>query len=143
MYLFKGGMLKLITRDTDYAVRALASIYKKDGNVVSVSDLVKEIEIPRPFLRKLLQILNKEEILDSFKGRGGGFMLKKHPKDIFLIDLMEIFQGKFKINECVFKKEVCENILTCILKQKIDHIEEYIYENLKTITLMDLIGGSN
>jgi DNA-binding IscR family transcriptional regulator len=56
---------------------------------------------------------------------------------------MEIFQGKFKINECVFKKEVCKNISNCILKKKIDHIESYIYDHLKTITLLDLIGGSS
>jgi Rrf2 family protein len=135
--------LKLITRETDYAVRALASIYENEKKIVSVSDLVKEIEIPRPFLRKLLQILNKAGILDSFKGKGGGFILKKDPKDILLLDLMEIFQGKFKINECVFKKEVCKNISNCILKKKIDHLESYIYDHLKTITLLDLIEGSS
>ena len=63
--------MRLITRNTDYAVRALSYISRQEEKVISVSELVKKIKVPRPFLRKILQTLNKKGILISYKGQGG------------------------------------------------------------------------
>ena len=65
--------MKLITRDTDYAVRALCFIGQRQKRLISASELVANLKIPRPFLRKILQTLNREGILNSYKGKGGGF----------------------------------------------------------------------
>lgn len=87
--------MKLITRDTDYAVRALCFIAENKGKIVSVSELVKVLKIPRPFLRKLLQILHRKRILKSFKGRGGGFQLAIPAERIYLVDLIKFFRGPY------------------------------------------------
>lgn len=131
----------MITRDTDYALRAICSIAKYKGKVVSVADLVKESKIPRPFLRKILQVLNKKGILHSYKGIGGGFVLALLPKKIFLTDLMRIFQGKFELNECFFKKAKCPHTATCPLRKKICSIEAHVINELKSITIGSLLGG--
>ena len=131
--------MKLITRDTDYALRAICFIVKSKKKIVPVSELVKELRIPRPFLRKILQILNKNRILISYKGQGGGFLLKSSPNEIFLTDLIEIFQGPFKLNECLFKKKICPYIKRCMLSKKIDSIEKYVIAELRSITIGDLL----
>ena len=64
--------MKLITRDTDYALRALIRIAVSGKQVVSVSELVNELAIPRAFLRKVLQKLTKHSVLISVKGNQGG-----------------------------------------------------------------------
>jgi len=64
--------MKLITREIDYAVRAL--IYLADngnGKKVSVSELVDELGITRPFLRKIMQLLAKAGVIESYKGNKG------------------------------------------------------------------------
>ena len=66
--------MKLITRDTDYALRALCFIAKHKKEIISVDRLAEESKIPRPFLRKILQKLNRAGILKSYKGQGGGFI---------------------------------------------------------------------
>ena len=49
-YLYgKEDAMKLITRDTDYAVRAIAFIAESEKEMVSTDELVKELKIPRPF----------------------------------------------------------------------------------------------
>jgi Rrf2 family protein len=131
--------MKLITRDSDYALRALLFLAKHKGVKVSVNDLVRELQIPRPFLRKIFQVLNKEEILRSFKGSGGGFLLAKPLNEIFLLDLMRILQGEFRLNECFFKKAKCPNIKNCLLRRKITNIEKYVISQLKNINLASLI----
>ena len=131
--------MKLITRDTDYALRAVCFIAKCKKKIISVSELVKELKIPRPFLRKILQVLNKKGILKSHKGQGGGFQLNLKASKIFLVDLIEIFQGPLRLNECLFKKLECPNINTCTLRNKLDRIENQVIRELKSITVASLL----
>ena len=131
--------MKLITRDTDYAVRAITYLAKEEKEVVSVSELTLALKTPRAFLRKLLQTLNKEKILKSHKGVGGGFSLRKNPDDIYVVDLMRIFQGPLKLNECFLRKVRCPRRSTCILRKKISVLEEYVIKELKSITVASLL----
>ncbi|MFH0827522.1 MAG: Rrf2 family transcriptional regulator [Candidatus Omnitrophota bacterium] len=131
--------MKLITRDTDYAVRALCFMARCQGNVVPVSQLVKALKIPQPFLRKLLQVLNKKKILVSSKGTRGGFTLARPADKIFLADLMEIFQGTFQLNECFFKRARCRSVRTCPLRKKIMRMEGLVSAELESITIASLL----
>jgi len=131
--------VKLITRNTDYAVRALCCIAEQKQEVISADRLVKSLDMPRPFLRKILQILNKEGLLNSTKGKGGGFALALSPGKITLTDVMKIFQGPIRLNECKFKKSYCPYISDCLLKKKIDEIEKEVITKLKAITIASII----
>jgi Rrf2 family protein len=132
--------VKLLTRNTDYAIRAICYISKRKDAVVSVTELVKAIKIPRPFLRKVLQVLASEEIVSSYKGIGGGFKLAKDPYEIRLTDIVEIFQGRVSINKCMFKKALCPNRKDCQLKRKIDRIGKHVISELRSITIGGLIS---
>lgn len=131
--------MHLITRNTDYAVRALCFISTHKERFASVTELVYELGIPKPFLRRLLQTLTKSGFLKSYKGLGGGFELLLPPDKIPVIDIMEIFQGAFSINKCFFKKGLCPDRKSCLLKTKIDAIEKSVMTQLRAITLKDLI----
>ena len=131
--------MKLITRDTDYAIRALVYIAQAGKRIVCVSELVSILKIPRPFLRKILQVLNKNGLLHSYKGRGGGFALAIRPAQILLFELMRIFQGRVRVNECSFRKVACPNLKTCCLKKKIDDIESFVISQLRDISLASLL----
>ena len=130
--------MKLINRDTDYAVKALMHI-AQNSKRFSVSELALKLNIPRPFLRKILQALNKKGILESYKGKSGGFCLAISPDQIFLTDLIRIFQGPVKIKDCIFNQNICPDIKTCPLKKKLDEIEKHLISELQSITLKTLI----
>ncbi|OGW80312.1 MAG: hypothetical protein A3G33_03730 [Omnitrophica bacterium RIFCSPLOWO2_12_FULL_44_17] len=131
--------MKLITKNTDYAVMALRYLCKNKGKVTSVKDLTRGVGIPEPFLRTILQVLSQKKVLKSFRGRGGGFILATSPQKIFLGDLMRIFQGSFVLNECIFKKKSCPYKHNCVLKQKVNGVESQIIARLKSITLASLL----
>ncbi len=133
--------MKLITRDTDYALRAVQFIARQNGELVSVDTLVRLLGVPRPFLRKILQNLVHKRILNSYKGSGGGFLLAKPPEGIFLLKLIEIFQGKLSLNECFLKKSICPNVKTCLLHKKIKNIERHVISELEGITISGLLKG--
>ena len=131
--------MKLITREIDYAIRALIHLTGSRERIVPVTELVEELGITRPFLRKIMQELAKADIVGSHKGNKGGFRLKKKPENIYLIDLVEVFQGKFSLNECILNKDICPNRGNCILKKRIEDIEEKVKKELESIDLRSLI----
>ena len=136
---------KLVTRNTDYAVRALcymaAREKEKEDRITPVTELVKELGMPRPFMRKILQKLNAAKLLISQKGKGGGFRLAKPADRIFITEVMEIFQGPFKINDCMFKRKICPNRKGCFLRKKLEAIEEYAVAQLKGVTIKEILNG--
>jgi len=129
--------MNLITKDTDYALRVLCFIAKKKRQIFSANDLVEKLKIPKPFLRKILQKLNKKGVLTSHKGKGGGFILKASPRKISVLDIINIFQGSLKLQEHTFKKEICPNVKKCLLKKHLDIINKFAVNDLKSVT----IGG--
>ena len=131
--------MKLITRDTDYAIRAICFMAENKKEITSVSELVEKLKIPRPFLRKILQALNKKGVLVSFKGKSGGFKLRRKPQDIFITDLIEVFQGPLKLNKCIFKKKLCSSMDRCILRGKIGEIEQRVVSELRLINVESLL----
>jgi Rrf2 family protein len=132
--------MKLITRNTDYAIRAICCIAKQD-KIVTVPELVKVLGVPRPFMRKILQQLSKEKILESYKGSCGGFKLKLQPEKIFIIQIMNIFQGQVGLNGCFLKKNICPNKGKCVLRKKIHGIENNVLTQLRQINIASLIEG--
>ncbi len=134
--------IRLINRNTDYAVRALCYMAKREEEVTPVSELVRKLKIPRPFLRKILQVLHNKGLLISQKGQGGGFRLASKPNKIFLSDIMRAFQGPIQLNECVFKKEVCPHRKGCFLRRRLGTIEQFIIVQLKPITIKKIVDES-
>ena len=131
--------MNLITRNTDYAIRALCYMVKSNKDVVSVRELVEGLKMPGPFLRKVLQELNKKGILKSYKGKNGGFVLAARPEKIYMGKLIEIFQGPIKLQEHTFKKEICPEIKSCVLKKKIDEMEKYTISRLNSLSIASLL----
>ncbi len=126
--------MKLITRDTDYAVRALCYMARYD-RMVSAAELTAALRIPRPFLRRILQRLGNGKVLRSHKGNKGGFELAVPADTLSLLAVMRIFQGKFELNECFFKRLVCPNRLKCTLRKRVQEIERYAAGKLQAVSI--------
>jgi len=131
--------MKLITRDIDYAIRALCYMGREDKRLVSVQELVACMKIPKPFLRKILQLLNKKGLVISHRGKGGGFKLSRLPGNISILDVVEVFQGHLSLSDHTFKRKKCPNIKTCMLKDRLDIIQDFLRKELKNIKIKLLI----
>ena len=132
--------MKLVTRNTDYALQAICYIAKQ-GKVVTVPEMVRVLGVPRPFMRKILQQLSKKKILKSYKGQTGGFKLRLFPEKIFIIQIMRIFQGQVGLNGCFLKKDICPNRGKCVLRKKIRVIENNLLGQLRQINIASLVEG--
>jgi len=129
--------MKLINRNTNYAIRSLIYIAGTQ-KMITVAELVRFLRIPKALLRKIMQILSKRNILKSSRGKNGGFLLNRKPDEISVMDIAKIFQGDIEPVNCVFKDDTCSNIRYCLLKNKGKKIEKDIAHWLKSISISSL-----
>lgn len=111
----------------------------RQGELISTANLDRDLKLPRPFMRKTLQVLQKEGYLASVKGYKGGFKLQLKPSQIHLIALMRIFQGEISLSDCLFKKKLCDSVATCPLRRQIKSMEQELLKKLKAVTIADLM----
>jgi Rrf2 family protein len=132
--------MRLLTKDTDYAIRALCDMaLQPEGAITSVAELSRRLKLPRPYLRRILQTLARGGILKSSRGTGGGFALAKAPDGINVSDLASAFQGPLDLAHCVMRAQICPNVATCPLRKRIQHIEATIRHELGSITIASLL----
>ena len=134
-------VMNLLMRNTDYAVRALIHMAGRHPERVSTADLDRSLQLPRPFMRKTLQMLQKAGYLVSVKGKNGGFFLALPAEKIRLVDLMALFQGPLSMGDCLFKKKLCTCTRTCPLRREIKGIEEMALVRLSKVTVASLMKG--
>jgi len=134
--------MNFISRDTDYAIRALVymtKMAKKNNNIFTVDEIVREEYLPERFLRRILQKVAKKGLLCSRKGKEGGFSLSKAPKDIRLTDIIKVFQGEIDLTNCFLKGKICPDIKTCVLRKKLKEIGRGLDRQLRAITIASLL----
>ena len=91
-----------ITRQADYAIRAVRYLAKQGPNQRSATSTVaQEMKIPPSFLAKIISQLSIAGLLHTSRGARGGVTLAREAKDISLLDVVEAIDGPILLNECV------------------------------------------
>ncbi len=134
--------MRVLKKDTDYAVRALIALSLKEDAYVSARRIAETQGIPYQFLRRILQRLTKSGLVESKWGTGGGVRLAAHPSEISIVDVVRIFQGEIELSQCMFRKSICENRPTCALRREIKRIENLVKTEFEQLTIQKLVEGS-
>lgn len=131
-----------ITQEADYALRAIYYLCTLEpGGRVSANIIAKEQNIPVRFLLKLLQKLRDAGLVESFMGVNGGYALKKNPKDITLLEVIEAVDGPIYINRCLYNPEECNNIGldNCSIHKALFYVQENLKEDLESINFQNIL----
>jgi Rrf2 family protein len=102
----------MLSSSCRYGIRAviyLASQPSSDSKT-GIKQISKDLDLPSPFLAKILQQLAKQKILSSSKGPHGGFSLLKDPKKITLIDIVNTIDGYDTFTDCIMHNGSCEGV---------------------------------
>jgi Rrf2 family protein len=106
---------------------------------VSSRELSETQEIPYQFLRRIVRNLARKGLVRTKEGSGGGAELAVHPSEIKVADVIRIFQGEIEISECVFRKKICSNRQTCVLRHEIKRIENLVTREFEKLTIEKLV----
>jgi len=132
--------MRLITQNTDYAIRALTFMAGKKEEIVSAKEISENLQISWSLLRRILQDLKKKGIIRSHRGKEGGFSLEIPPESIYITKIINIFQGFIQMNKCFNKNKICTNYIKCPLRKKVEDIERYAVSVFNSLTIESLVN---
>jgi Rrf2 family protein len=117
---------------TEYAIRALAHMATLEpGERILARDLAEATGVPRQFLGKILHRLARLGMLDSAKGRGGGFRYQRPPEEISLAEVVESVEGEDIMRLCVLGLAECTDTQPCPMHDQWIQFRDRLGDNLK------------
>jgi Rrf2 family protein len=101
----------MLSNTSKYAIRAVIylALYAGEEKKIGIKKISKDLDIPTPFLGKILQTLAKHKLLSSTKGPHGGFGLGKPADEINLIDIVDLIDGQDIFKKCLVRMEDCSD----------------------------------
>jgi len=92
----------MLSMKTQYAFKALMYMAQQNNKrPVLIAEISEQKTIPLKFLENILLELKKAGILDSKKGKGGGYFFSKNPSEIKLATVMRLIDGPISLLPCV------------------------------------------
>ena len=135
----------MLSKKTKYAINALLFMAKHlEEQPIPVSRISEERRIPLKFLEAILSELKNARIVNSTKGRYGGYSLNGSPEEIDLARVIRLFDGAIAILPCATHDfyvpcEECVDEATCGIRQVALEIRNATVSQLKEATLANLI----
>ncbi len=135
----------MLSKKTQYAFRALTVLVEKyDKGPVLIADISRKKKIPLKFLENILLELKKGGILESKKGKGGGYYIKQHPSKTHIAAIIRIVDGPISMLPCVslYFYQRCKNCneKNCGIHNIMENVRDATLKILEYKTLQDLAG---
>jgi len=133
----------MLSKKAQYAFRALTHLVDKyEEGPVLISEIAESKNIPIKFLEFILLELKKAGILESKKGKGGGYYFNKHPSTTTVASVIRIVDGPIAMLPCVSlnfysKCEYCDEH-NCGLHNIMAGVRDAALSILENRTLQDL-----
>ena len=121
----------MLSNTSKYAIRAVIylALYAGEDKKIGIKKISKDLNIPTPFLGKILQTLAKHKLLSSTKGPHGGFGLGKPAQEIHLIDIVDLIDGQDIFKKCLVRLDECseDEKEQCSMHNKYLEIRKNLY----------------
>ncbi len=128
-----------ITRQADYAVRAVLHLARSGDHRTATSAIAEEQRIPPSFLAKIVSQLSIAGLLHTSRGARGGVVLAREAKDITLLEVIEAIDGPIQLNECAGENGSCSFDDHCPLRPVWCDAQEELVGRLKNTNFADMI----
>ena len=139
----------MLSNSCRYGIRAviyLASQPKSTGKI-GIKKISEDLDLPTPFLAKILQQLAKQKILSSSKGPHGGFSLLPDSHDVTLLDIVNTIDGTDIFTNCVMHNGACKSKENgnkqCPLHDDYEKIRVDIAKLFSSMTIHELVNKVN
>ncbi|HEX9253853.1 MAG TPA: Rrf2 family transcriptional regulator, partial [Ignavibacteriaceae bacterium] len=124
------------SKKCEYGLQAVLFMAASENNIVyPAEEISRKLKIPKEFISKILQSLTESGIIESKKGKSGGFKLAKHPSKIKLIDIVDAIDGLESFNSCVLGFPKCSPDKPCPVHDQWGSLRTKAYEMLSSETL--------
>lgn len=126
-----------LTRHADYGIRILTylAILPK-GEKASIDIISNLYGISRNNVNKIVHQLGKAKVIETRRGKGGGFFLASAPEKINIGEMILLLENTIEVIDC--ENQQCLIIPSCKFKQIVNEATKAFVDSLKQYTLADL-----
>ena len=135
--------MKISAKD-EYGLRILLRIARTGGDDgLSIAKLSEAEGISEPYVAKITRMLRLAGFVQSTRGKKGGYVLSKEPKDIIISEILHAIDGKlFDAEFCESHSgevSFCTNSVDCSLRSLWRLVQTTLDQVLANVTLADLM----
>jgi Rrf2 family iron-sulfur cluster assembly transcriptional regulator len=134
----------MFSKTCEYGIRATIFIASQSyqDNRVGLKDIAQKIDSPEAFTAKILQILSKNNIINSIQGVGGGFEIPKETMSkIKLSHIVTALEGDSVFTGCGLGLSSCSEEHPCPVHEKFKSIRNELAFMLENTNLEELALG--
>jgi Rrf2 family protein len=137
----------MLSKKAKYGLTALIHLARSQNKgPVLISGLAKEGRIPKKFLELILLELKNEGVLQSKKGKGGGYFLARPAELIRIGHVIRVMDGPLApipcVSETAYEKCVeCIDEKTCPIRAVMKQVRDAMANILDRTTLAELAGS--
>ena len=134
----------MLTQRSRYALRALIFIARTGGIApVPISVISADQKLPRKFLEIILLELKNGGLVDSFRGKSGGYRLARAAGQISFGDIIRLIEGPLALVPCVSVTAYdrcadCFEEATCVIRKIMLTVRDNTAAILDNTSLADL-----
>ncbi len=135
----------MLSKKAKYAINALVHLAKQfDEGPILISQIAESERIPQKFLESILLELKNAGVVNSKRGRSGGYYMLKRPEEVSLAEIMRLMDGPIAFLPCVTHKyyercEECVDERTCGIRDTFLEVRNATVELLKDATLAEVL----
>jgi Rrf2 family protein len=142
----------MLSQRCRYALKALINLARADGAPRGVSVIAAEETIPRKFLEAIMSDLRRGDLVDSARGKMGGYRLAKPADLITFGQIIRLTDGPLALLPCVSHNfyrrcDDCPDEAACVLRRIMAEVRGEVSEILDRTTLADVLrqpaGGAS
>lgn len=135
-----------ITALEEYGLRCMMQLALSQGErPMTVAQVADREGMSTEYAGKLLNLLGQAQLVQSVRGRNGGFVLARGPEEISVAAIVralstDLFDSEF-CERHTGAGETCVHQTSCALRPVWSTVSEIIHHTLERITLRDLVGS--
>ncbi|MBR2674159.1 MAG: RrF2 family transcriptional regulator [Mogibacterium sp.] len=127
-----------------YALTVMVDLARNGGEgFVSLADIAERQQLSMKYLESIISVLNKGGMLQSLRGKNGGYRLTRKPADYSINEILLLTEGTLAPVNCIMQDGIhCEKAATCSTLPLWAGLDGIIEKYLSNITLEDIIEGN-
>jgi Rrf2 family protein len=130
-------MLRL-SKKVEYGILAMQYMASNPNNLFTAKSISDNLHISYDFLAKTMQKLMKGQLIDSQQGIKGGYILAKPAEEIKLMDIIEVFDSRPELVDCVSGNRNCFKMGSCQLQDPIRILQRKVEDIFSETSLQDI-----
>ena len=130
-------MLKL-SKKTDYAIILLAHLGEVEVPV-SAQEMATHYKLPYPMVANILKQLVSSGLIESIRGKHGGYILDMPGDEINLAEIIQVTDSPFNLVECAHDEEICKVHQCCPTRRPLLTLHKKIKKIVEETTLAAII----